>query len=99
MAKYTQNYVKIAVMAIILVNTVNLPYMHTIGQNKRLSLAREEGDRNDVRIGFRSAGSGSGLFRHKLSPAFTARGEQTYINEYVTHNQKTLLYIHCDVAL
>ncbi len=44
MAKYTQNYVKIAVMAIILVNTVNLPYMHTIGQNKRLSLAREEGD-------------------------------------------------------
>ncbi len=45
MAKYTQNYVKIAVMAIILVNTVNLPYMHTIGQNKRLSLAREEGDR------------------------------------------------------
>ncbi len=37
--------------------------MHIIGQYKRLSLAREEGDPTKW-----DAGSGSGLFRHKLSP-------------------------------
>ncbi len=44
-------------------------YMHTIGQHgqhKRLSLAREEGDPSKW-----DAGSGSGLFRHKLSPGYT----------------------------
>ncbi len=39
-------------------------YMHTVGHHKRLLLAHEEGDPTKC-----GAGSGSGWFRHKLSPA------------------------------
>ncbi len=46
--------------------------MHTIGKHKRLSLAREEGDPTKCGAGsdFGGAWSVSGLFRHKLSPAY-----------------------------
>ncbi len=46
-------------------------YMHTIGQHKRLSLAREEGDPTKWCTGSDFRGAGSGLFRHKLSPGCT----------------------------
>ncbi len=42
--------------------------MHTVGQHKRLSLAREEGDPPKLGAGSDFGGSGSDLFRHKLSP-------------------------------
>ncbi len=47
-------------------------YMHTIGQHKCLSLAREEGDptKLSARSDFGGAGSGSGLFQQKLSPGY-----------------------------
>ncbi len=44
--------------------------MHTIGQHKRLLLARKEGDPTKWGAGSDFGGVGSGLFRHKLSPVF-----------------------------
>ncbi len=64
--------------------------MHTIGQHKLLSLAHEEGD--PIKLG---AGSGSGLFRHKLSPV----GKHIYksFSKHKSHQKwkwKWMDYLH-----
>ncbi len=54
--------------------------MHTMGQHKRLSLAREEGDPTKSGAGsdFVGAGSGSGLFR--------CTDETGYLSDCATNN-------------
>ncbi len=67
--------------------------MHTIGQHgqhKRLSLAREEGDPTGSDFG--GAGSGSGLFRHKLSPAFIIFISLVFLLIYIHKHTHTHLF-------
>ncbi len=71
--------------------------MHTIGQHKCLSLVREEGDPTKLGAGsdFGGAGSGSGLFRHKLSAAYYYLHSKSLINLDWLENTKINMKLLC----